>query len=304
MSTATASTTELIETFIHDVDACKKCFQDKNRPTKVELTRLFNLLRENLANIPNPSCIGGLFELSICITNGAEWLQAEMGRINQQRFEAAEQQRATDNATKAASNLAVDNSIVTYTPATEGDCNPYPKIKNPGQFVIDSNKTADQITIAKIKHDMKLKEYAALTVVDSAIQYFLRNFFGVELFADMNINDNFVLNKYSALQMRNHLKSKYNKLNPMHVKDVYTEFELPPTSGSPISLYFVRQNRCISILADTDEPVTDPKRLRTLLGHLQAIPAMQQPVDDYNKKILSDGAMSWNDTRNFSSWKT
>ena len=124
-------------------------------------------------------------------------------------------------------------------------------------------------------------------------------FFGVELFADMNINNNFVLNKYTALQMRNHLKSKYNKLNPMHVKDIYTEFELPPTLGSPISLYFAKQNRCISILADTDEPVTDPKRLRTLLGHLQAIPAMQQPVDDYNKKVLSDGAMSWNDTQKF-----
>ena len=203
------------------MDAAKKCFQDKNRPTKVELTALFNMLRENLANIPNASCIGEQFELSICITNGSEWLQAEMGRINQLRLEAAELQRATNNAGKTAANQ--DKSIVTYTKATEGDCDPYPKIKNPGQFVIDTNKTADQITIAKIKHDMKLKEYAALTVVDSAIQYFLRKNFGVELFADMNINDNFVLNKYMALQMWNHLKSKYNKLNPMHVKDVYTK---------------------------------------------------------------------------------
>ena len=147
---------------------------------------------------------------------------------------------------------APDNSIITYTESTENDCNPYPKIQNPGQFVIDPSKTADQITIGKIKHDMKLKEYAALTVVDSAIQYFLRKIFGVELFADMNINNNFVLNKYTALQMRNHLKSKYNKLNPMHVKDVYTEFELPPTPGSPIALYFAKQNRCISILSDTN----------------------------------------------------
>ena len=130
MSAATSSTTDLIETFIHDVDACKKCIQDKNRPTKVELKAMFNLLRENLANIPNPSCIGRLFELSICITNGAEWLQAEMGRINQQRLEAAERQRATDNATKAAAvpPTAPDNSIITYTESTEGDCNPYPKI--------------------------------------------------------------------------------------------------------------------------------------------------------------------------------
>ena len=180
------------------------------------------MLRENLANIPNPSCIGGQFELSICITNRSEWLQAQMGRINQARLEAAEQQRATNNATKVAANQAADNSIITYTTAREGDCAPYPKITNPGQFAIDANKTANKITIGKIKHDMKLKEYAALTVVDSAVQYFLQKVFWVELFADMNTNDDFVLNKYTALQMRNHLDSKFNKLNPNHIKVVYT----------------------------------------------------------------------------------
>ena len=115
----------------------------------------------------------------------------------------------------------------------------------------------------------------------------------------MNTNNNFVLVKYTALQMQQHLDLKFNKLNPNHIKDVYAEFELPPTSGAPIGLYFAKQNRCISILSDTNEPITKPKRLRTLLGHLQAIPAMQQPADDYNKKILSNGAISWNDTRKF-----
>ena len=80
MSASTTSTTDLIETFIHDVNAAKKCFHDLNRPTKVELTALLNMLRENTANIPNPTCIGGQFKLSICITNGSEWLQAEMGQ--------------------------------------------------------------------------------------------------------------------------------------------------------------------------------------------------------------------------------
>ena len=74
MSSSTASTTDCIETetFIHDMDAANKCFHDWNRPTKVKLTALFNMLRENLANIPNPTCIGGQFELSIYITNGSE----------------------------------------------------------------------------------------------------------------------------------------------------------------------------------------------------------------------------------------
>ena len=178
-------------------------------------------MRENTATIPNPTCIGGQCELSICITNGLEWLQAEMGRINQEQLEAAKQQCATDNATKAAANQAADNSIIIYIMATEHDCAPYPKITNPGQFAIDLNKSADKIIIGKIKHDMKLKEYAALTVVDSAVQYFLQNVFGVEIFADMNTNGNFVLNKYTTLQMRQHLDLKFNKLNPNHIKDVY-----------------------------------------------------------------------------------
>ena len=189
--------------------------------------------------------------------------------------------------------------MIIYTVAIETDCEPYPKLTNPGRYIIDPNKSADNVTIAKIKHDMKLKEYAAITVVDSAVQYFLRKVFGLDIFADMNTNDNFVLNKYTALQMRQHLDTKYTKLNPNHIKDEMIEFELPPTTGAGMNLYFAKQNKSISVLSDTDELITEPKRLRTLLGHLQAILAIQQPVDDYNKKVQSEGPMSWNDTRKF-----
>ena len=50
---------------------------------------------------------------------------------------------------------------------------------NPGRFVIDTNKFAKEITIKKIKLDMKVKEYAAYTVIDSAVQYYLRKVFDV-----------------------------------------------------------------------------------------------------------------------------
>ena len=46
------------------------------------------------------------------------------------------------------------------------------------------------------------------------------------------------------------------------------EFELFPTPDAPLGLYFAKADRCISVLADTDKPITEPKRLRTLLGHL------------------------------------
>ena len=159
------------------------------------------MVRENAANIPNPTCIGGKFELAICITNGYEWLSTEMGRLNQERLEDAKEVRANSNAKAAAAvpPTAPDTSIINNTCATKTNCKPYPKLTNPGRFLIDTNKSAKVITIEKVKHDMKLKEYAAYTVVDSAVQHYLRKIFGTKIFADMLTSDNFVLNKYTAL---------------------------------------------------------------------------------------------------------
>ena len=40
----------------------------------------------------------------------------------------------------------------------------------------------------------------------------------------MLTSDNFVLNKYTTLQMRQHLNTKFNKLNPNPINDVRIEF--------------------------------------------------------------------------------
>ena len=201
MSAASPNVSNLVKTFIHSVEDAKKLFRDLHRPTKVELNNLWNKLWENTVNIPNPTCIGGKFELSISITNESEWLFAEMGRLNQERLEAAKAVRATDNAKLAAETppKASDTLIIIYTYATKNECDPYPKLTNPGRFAINTTKSAKVITINKIKQDMKLKEYAAYTVVDSAVQYFLRKVFGTKTFADMFISENFVLYKYTTL---------------------------------------------------------------------------------------------------------
>ena len=139
MSATTPNVANLIETFIPSVDDGKELFRDLDRPTKVELNNLWNKIRENAANIPNPTCIGGHSELAICITNGSERLSAELGRINQLRLEAAEATQISDNAKAAAASpvQAPDTSIVNYTVATEADIDPYPKLTNPGRFVVD-----------------------------------------------------------------------------------------------------------------------------------------------------------------------
>ena len=75
MSTANSNitnVTNLTETFIYLVDNVQKLFRDLARPTKVELNNLWNKIREDTANIPNPTCIGSKFEVAICITNGVE----------------------------------------------------------------------------------------------------------------------------------------------------------------------------------------------------------------------------------------
>ena len=114
MSAPTLNITDLIEMFINSVEEVQKLFRDLNLPTKVKLNNLWNKLQENTANIPNPTCIGGKFELAICITTGPEWLSVEMGQINQKRLEIAEAARANNNAKLAAEMppKAPDTSII------------------------------------------------------------------------------------------------------------------------------------------------------------------------------------------------
>ena len=90
---------------------------------------------------------------------------------------------------------------------------------------------------------MNLKEYANMSIVDFVIQYYLWKIFGTDFFADMLTSDNFFLNKYTALQMRQYLDTKLNKLNPNHIENVMIEFKLPPTPDVPIGLYFAKQKK-------------------------------------------------------------
>ena len=224
-----------------------------------------------------------------------------MGRINQEILEDVKAMRATDNAKLAAETppKAPDTSISVYSCATETDCESYSKLTNPGRSVIDTKKSAEVITIGKVKHDIELKEYAVYTVVDSVVQHYLCKVFGTEIFANMLTGYNFVLNKYTTLQMRQHLDTKFNKLNSNHIKDDMIEFVLPPTPDAPLGLYFAIQNRRISVLAYTDEQITESKRLCILIDHLQGIPSMQPEVDEYNKLVQSERPKSWNKTRKF-----
>ena len=81
------------------------------------------------------------------------------------------------------------------------------------------------------------------------------------------------------------------------------EFELLPTPNAQFGPYFVKYNKCTSLLANTIGPTIDPERLRTLVGHLQAIASVQQAVEDYNKLVQAEGTELWNDTLIFSSKK-
>ena len=121
-------------------------------------------------------CIGGAFELAICITTGSAWLSFKLNQINQLRLEAdeAEQEAEIVKAPVESPPRASNTSIVIYTFDNKTYFNPYPKVMNLRRFIIDSNKSADEITIKKIKHDMKLKEYATMFIVDSIIQYYLQ----------------------------------------------------------------------------------------------------------------------------------
>ena len=65
---------------------------------------------------------------------------------------------------------------------------------------------------------------------------------------------------------------------------------MPPKNVEPIRFYFAKQNKCFSLLSDTNKPITNSKRLYTLIGHLQAVPSMQVAINNYNKLVQAEGA--------------
>ena len=194
---------DLLETFICLVDNIQKLIKDQSRSPKVKLNNCWNKIWENTANVPNPSFIGGQFELSICITTRQEWLASKFGQINQKIFEATEGSQWLANMTALASQpaRAAKNPPIIYTKAIGTDCLPYSTLLNPRKFVINPNLSAWEVTITKIKHNIILKEYVVMIIVNTTIQLFLPQVFGTKIFADMLTSDSFVLNKYTALQI-------------------------------------------------------------------------------------------------------
>lgn len=68
------------------------------------------------------------------------------------------------------------------------------------------------VTITKIKYNILLTDYAAILIVNSTVQLFFRKVFGSKIFTDMWKIDNYILNQFKALEMRQHLDTKFIKM--------------------------------------------------------------------------------------------
>ena len=137
----------------------------------------------------------------------------------------------------------------------------------------------------------------SLIIVNSTIQLFFHRVFGTKIFASMLTSDNFIINKYTALQMQQYLNTNFNKLSPNYINDIMNTFDLSPNPDEPMEIYFSKKNNCISLLEDTDEPTIKPKNKRTLLGHLQSIPTLQLAVINHKTHVKAEGPKSWYETR-------
>ena len=56
----------------------------------------------------------------------------------------------------------------------------------------------------------------------------------------MMTSTNFVLNKTTALEMRHHLETKFNKILPGHIENVMVTFNQPQNPNEPIGTYFAK----------------------------------------------------------------
>ena len=112
------------------------------------------------------------------------------------------------------------------------------------------------VLVSSTKSNKKNLIYAN---VDAAQQQFLRNLFPTAIFADMTKSTNIISNKTTSREMRLYLESKFTKLLPIHIKDVYVTFNKIPDQNEPISTYFQKQNKCIFLPENFDEPIIGPK---------------------------------------------
>lgn len=96
--------------------------------------------------------------------------------------------------------------------------------------------------------------------IDSAVQLFLQRVFPSNIFVDMMKSINFVLNKITALEMRLHLETKFNKTLPGHIENVMVTFYQPLDPIEPIGTYFTKQNTYILFVDSSEEPIIIPKQ--------------------------------------------
>ena len=73
-------------------------------------------------------------------------------------------------------------------------------------------------------------------------------------------NINIILNKITASKLRLHLETKFNKLLLGNIEDVYATFSKALDPNEPIGNYLQKQNKCITLLADSDESIIKAKR--------------------------------------------
>ena len=109
---------------------------------------------------------------------------------------------------------AVDNIWLVYIRAIEDNSVHLPDLKNSGKFIINLTWSANRRSYHckdQIWYPLKTTPLYSLSILLPTI---LLESMGSAIFADMLKCNNYVLNKFTALKMCQHLDTKFDMMNP------------------------------------------------------------------------------------------
>ena len=135
-----------------------------------------------------------------------------------------------------------------------------------------------------------IRDEHGIKVVD-AIQELLKNQF-IEA-----IDEDYILelkqgiqewNGRTLLDLLTHVRTNYATMDDLVYNDIMKKFAEPPDMDLPIDKYFTKQDECMLLASDSDNPITDAAMVLQLTTHMAATGMINRSVTKFKRQAKPD----------------
>ena len=137
---------------------------------------------------------------------------------------------AQDAESDAAAKAAITKETIAGTWAKVDKTSPkvqLPEFNNPGRFQVDDSWTGTQLTKKQQQYYLDKDRYCYFSNINKALIKLLGEIFGQERWSDLDTGNKFV-DIHTARKILEHLEKKFNKEQPIDIKDKLKRLNKPP----------------------------------------------------------------------------